>query len=250
FTGRGNTFLSPSAGLVVADGSRRWRASVYRSFRAPTLNELFRAFTVGNMLTIANPDLRPETLVGGEAGVDWQTRTVLVRGTLFRNEINNLITNVTLNAATRQRQNFGSATTRGAEMEVEKVFRRFRASAAYLFVDARFDNRRRIPQVGKHQGSAQVMYQSRGTLASLGVRSYSLQFEDDLNRLLLPGFASAQLLVRQRLAKGFAAVASVENLLNRVYLIGFTTYPAPLAPTPTRGGPRLWRAGLRWESGR
>ncbi|MBI3698673.1 MAG: TonB-dependent receptor, partial [Acidobacteria bacterium] len=121
FTGRGNTFLSPSAGLVVADGSRRWRASVYRSFRAPTLNELFRAFTVGNMLTIANPDLRPETLVGGEAGVDWQTRTVLVRGTLFRNEISNLITNVTLNAATRQRQNFGSATTRGAEMEVEKV---------------------------------------------------------------------------------------------------------------------------------
>src|SRR4030095_12759433 len=44
------------------------RASVYRAFRAPTLNELYRPFQVGTVLTAANDRLRPEALWGGEAG--------------------------------------------------------------------------------------------------------------------------------------------------------------------------------------
>ena len=248
FTGRGNTFLSPSAGLVISDGPRRWRASAYRSFRAPTLNELFRAFSAGNALTLANPNLRPETLVGGEAGMDWQTRAFVVRASLFWNAIDDLVGNVTLSTANnliiRQRQNLISATTRGSEIELQKAFRRFRASASYLFVDARVNSGRRVPQVGRHQGSAQWMYQSGGTLASIGVRGYSMQFEDDLNTQILPGFPTVQALVRRRLVRGFSAMLAVENLLDRTYFIGFST------PTvPTIGAPRLWRAGIRWQSG-
>lgn len=247
FTGRGNTFWSPSAGVVVADGPRRWRASAYRSFRAPTLNELFRAFSVGNTLTLANPGLRPETLVGGEAGMDWQVRSAVLRSSLFWNSIDDLVGNVTLSATpsliTRQRQNLISARTRGAELELEKAFRHIRASAAYMFVDGRVGSGLRIPQVGRHQGSAQVLYQSGKTLASVGIRSYSLQLEDDLNRFVLPGYATVQLMVRQRLARGFSASVAVENLLDHTYLTGFS-------PTPTIAAPRLWRAGLRWESGR
>ena len=37
-------------------------------------------------------------------------------------------------------------------------------------------------------------------LAAAGVRSYALQFEDDRNTLLLPGYASVQVYARQRLA--------------------------------------------------
>ena len=37
-------------------------ASAYRAFRAPTLNELYRNFRVGNVLTIANESLAPERL--------------------------------------------------------------------------------------------------------------------------------------------------------------------------------------------
>ena len=39
-------------------------------FRAPTLNELYRQFRVGAVLTLANEPLGPERLVGGEAGVN------------------------------------------------------------------------------------------------------------------------------------------------------------------------------------
>ncbi|HSE97768.1 MAG TPA: TonB-dependent receptor, partial [Blastocatellia bacterium] len=43
-------------------------ASGYRAFRAPTLNELYRSFRVGNVITLANADLRAERLTGGEGG--------------------------------------------------------------------------------------------------------------------------------------------------------------------------------------
>lgn len=247
FTGRGNTFWSPSFGLVVADGPRRWRATAFRSFRAPTLNELFRAFGVGNTLTLPNEALRQETLVGGEAGLDWQNRAALVRISGFWNAIDDLVGNVTISTTptliTRQRRNLIAATTRGAEVELQKAFWRMRAQAAYLFVDARLESGLRIPQIGRHQGSAQLLYHSGGAMASIGIRSYALQFEDDLNRFVLPGFATVQLLLRQRLAAGFSAIFAAENLLDRVYVVG-------ASPTPIIGAPRLWRAGVRWESGR
>ena len=247
FTGQGKDFWSPSFGFAVADGPRRWRGSAFRSFRAPTLNELFRIFALGNTLTQANPDLRPETLVGGEIGMDWQTRTFVVRTTGFWNEIDDLVGNVTLSTTptliTRQRRNLIAARTRGGEVELEKMFRRIRAQAAYMFVDARVSNGLRIPQVGRHQGSARLVYDAGRTLASAGIRSYALQPEDDLNRFILPGYATVQILVRQKLALGFSAMAEVENLLNRTYIVGFS-------PTAIIGAPRLWRAGLRWEAAR
>ena len=43
-------------------------------FRAPTLNELYRQFRVGTVLTLANNQLGPERLVGGELGVSVRCR--------------------------------------------------------------------------------------------------------------------------------------------------------------------------------
>ena len=48
FTGQhGDTFVSPNGGVTVGIKKFRLRASGYRSFRAPTLNELYRPFRVG-----------------------------------------------------------------------------------------------------------------------------------------------------------------------------------------------------------
>ena len=43
---------------------------MYRAFRAPTINELYRTFRVGNVLTLNNPYLNAERLTGAEAGVN------------------------------------------------------------------------------------------------------------------------------------------------------------------------------------
>ena len=246
FTDRGNDFWSPRAGLAFSEGPRRWRASVYRSFRAPTLNEFFRQFRVGNITTLGNPELSPETMLGAEAGLDWRKGDAIFRTTLFWQQIDDLIGNATIRldpSPLRQRRNLGKATGRGVELEVLKTFGRFRAEAAYLYVDSQLDTNVWMPQVPRHQGSFQLLYAAGKTLFRGGIRSYAAQFEDDLNLFLLPGFATLQVMLQQRLGHGVSALLAVENLLDRRFLVGFV-------PTPTTGAPRLMRVGLKWEMGR
>jgi outer membrane receptor protein involved in Fe transport len=244
FAGQDRTFFSPSAGIIA--GRHRWRgrASVYRSFRAPTLNELYREFRVGNTITQGNLALRPETVFGAEVGADFVGESTGVRVTFYRNSLHDLITNVTLSSSpaqiVRQRQNAAAALSRGAEMEARGRWKTWRGELGYLYVNSRYATGELLPQVPRHQGSAQLSFEKGGTLASAGVRSYGAQFDDDLNRFRLHGFATVQLVARQRLAKGLSASVAFENLLDREYIVALT-------PTPSIGAPRLWRIGLRWE---
>lgn len=245
FTGNDQTFFSPSAGLTVGRGRIRARGSVYRAYRAPTLNELFREFRAGNAVTQANASLLPEKLFGAEAGLDFAGESTHASLTFYRNSLTDLITNVTLLSTpvqiVRQRRNTGSALARGMEAEVLRHWGDWEGMASYLFSDARVATKERIAQSPRHTGSAQLSWHHAGTLASAGVRSTAAQFEDDRNQFLLPGFATLQLVMRQNLARGFAATLEFENLLDREYLTGFS-------PTPTIGPPRLWRVGIRWEA--
>ena len=244
FSDRGNDFWSPRGGIAFSEGPRRWRASAYRSFRSPTLNELFRQFRVGNTTTLGNDGLIPERMAGADAGFDWRLPRVLLRTTVFYQEIEDLIGNRTLRLEPmplRQRQNFGRAVGRGVEFELQKTVKRVRFEGAYLYVDSQL-NSVWMPQTPRHQGSFQVLYSSEKTLLSAGFRSSALQFEDDLNRFILPGFATVQFMAKQRLARGVSGVLAIENAFNRSFLVGFT-------PTPTTGTPRLVRVGFVWESG-
>lgn len=244
FTGTDRKFFSPSAGFAVGRGLVRARGSVYRAFRAPTLNELYRDFRVGNTDTRANPDLLPETLFGAEVGVDLVAETSRFSVSFYRNEIDDIITNVTLSSTpaliVRQRQNAAEALTRGIDVQADYRWRALRFDFGYLFADSTFATRERIPQVPKHAGNAQLTYSNSNTLASIALRSYSLQFEDDRNQFKLPGYASLQFSGRQRLTRSLWATLAIENILNREFLTGFT-------PVPLIGAPFLWRGGLRWD---
>ncbi|MBL8232619.1 MAG: TonB-dependent receptor [Bryobacterales bacterium] len=244
FTGQDNRFFSPSGGVTVGRAWYRLRASGYRSFRAPTLNELFREFRAGNATTLPNDMLRPESLTGVEAGFDLLGETRRMGVTFFRNEMSDLITNVTLSTTpqliTRQRRNAAAANGRGIEVEARQRWRSWSGEASYLFSESRFSTRERLPQIPKHQGSAQLTYARNRTTATFGMRSFGMQFEDDRNVFRLPGFAVFHVTARQRLVRGVSVQAAFENMFDREFLVGFS-------PTPNIGAPRLWRLGLRWN---
>ena len=90
-------FFSPRATLT-------WRAndlaslqfSVARSYRTPTLNELYRGFRVGNVVTNANPLLAPERLTSLEGGVLFGHERASARVTAFYNVLDDAISNITL----------------------------------------------------------------------------------------------------------------------------------------------------------
>ena len=243
-TGGPQNFFSPSAGFALGRGRWRFRGSGYRSFRNPTLNELYREFRVGNTVTLPNGALQSESLTGGEIGADFAGESTRLSLTGFYNYIDRIITNVTLSTGatiTRQRQNAAAALAKGFEATVRRSFGPdWRAEASYLFVNSQFETGPRVPQVPRHQGSAQLTYYKNRTLVAAGVRSYAYQFEDDINLFVLGGYAAVQLSARQQLGHGVSATAAIENLLDRQYTVGYS-------PTPLIGAPRLWRLGLRWE---
>jgi outer membrane cobalamin receptor len=244
FAGNGSRFLSPNGGFVMGKKRLRARGSVYRSFRAPTLNELYREFRAGNTDTLANPALQPEKMWGAEAGVDWIGENSTFRATAYRNSLEGLITNVTLSstptAIVRQRANAADALSRGFEAEFRERMHDFTGELKYLYVESRYVTGFRVAQIPKHQGTAQLTYMHGGTFAAASLRSYSYQFDDDLNQFRLPGYASAQLVARQHVVKSLSAEVTLENAFDRQFYTAFT-------PTPNIGAPRLWRVGLRWD---
>ena len=143
FHEREESAVSPRATIFYKVSPRlSLTASAYRAFRQPTLNELYRSFRVGDVLTLANESLRAERLAGGEAGALFASRDQKfdVRATFFWTEITRPVANVTLAVAptliTRQRQNLGRTRSRGVEIESEAhLSRRLSASGGYLFVE-------------------------------------------------------------------------------------------------------------------
>src|SRR5262249_55891697 len=84
------------AALFHATSTTDLRASIYQGYRVPTLNELYRLFRVRNDVTVANPELRPERMTGGELGLEQRWGPFAGRVTGFWNDVKDLVANVTL----------------------------------------------------------------------------------------------------------------------------------------------------------
>lgn len=252
---REETAFSPRASLLFRATDRwSWTASAYRGFRAPTLNELYRAFRVGDVLTQANADLDAERLTGAETGAVLTTPKVTARGILYWMEVDRSIANVTLSVTpgliTRQRRNLGRTRSRGVELEgTARLSDRWTLSGGYLFSDATVVNARaepvleglRLAQVPRHQASAQLRF-SAPRLGTLGLQARWAgdQFDDDRNELRLRSFTTVDALVSHPLTRGLEIFAAGENLLDERVETGRT-------PVLALGPPLSLRVGLRFE---
>ena len=123
YPNRSKNSFSPRAGVryQVTPGLSL-HAAVYRSFRAPNLAELYRKQISGTQITIPNPDLKPETANGREAGLDWQPAAWLqFKGTWYVADYNDFNVPVQIDAgppATRQRLNVSKSRSKGGEAYV------------------------------------------------------------------------------------------------------------------------------------
>jgi outer membrane receptor protein involved in Fe transport len=246
FSPRVALLFKPTAGVEL-------RASGYRAFRAPTLNELYRGFRVGDTQTNANANLNAERLTGGEAGLSWTiNQKVTSRLTGYYTEIVNPVANFTVSVTptliTRQRRNLGRTRSAGIEAEVEmKVTEQFRFSSGYLFADAIVKRAPQdvrlegllIPQVPRHQFTMQASYFNPSLInAALQFRAAGKQFDDDQNLLPLGSYALLDANVSRSLGKYCEAFFAVQNLLDERVIVGRT-------PLETLGMPRMFRGGLR-----
>jgi outer membrane receptor protein involved in Fe transport len=241
------TSFNPRLGaLFRASDEVTVRASAYRGFRAPTLNELYRPFRVGNVETDANPDLREETLTGAEIGADFHPSSALfARLNVFRNRIDGAVGNVTISVTpqliTRRRENLDRVNADGLEAELRlrpSSMPRWEVQASYLYTDSRVQRTGlRVPQVPRSQGSLGIVFDGPVTVL-LQERGAGRQFDDDLNQFPLPGYFVTDLSLRRPFGRQVEVFLSAENLFDRKVVTART-------PIETLGAPRLIQLGVK-----
>jgi outer membrane receptor protein involved in Fe transport len=251
--GREETAWSPRGSLVLKLARRvSLTGAAYRAFRAPTLNELYRPFRVGNVVTLANSDLGAERATGYDAGLLFGLGdAVSLRATGFQMDARDTVANLTLSTTptliTRQRQNLGAIRSRGLELDGEaRVGSHFVLAAGMTFLDAKVRAApdatlvgKRVPQVPRRQGSAQLRYDPpKGLSFGVQARFVASQWEDDLNSLSLESYWTVDALVGHSLNQWVSLFLSGENLANVEYDVGRT-------PVRTVGPRRTIRGGLR-----
>jgi outer membrane receptor protein involved in Fe transport len=265
---RNDTVVSPRAAALyhVSDRVSVWGAA-NSGFRAPTLTELYRQFSVGAVTTKPNDQLGPERLVGGEFGVNIApVKNLTAKVTWFDNRMTNPVSNVTLSATLAQKQNLGETRVRGLQADLDyRVGPSWRLSAGYIYDDATVTDGgianaalvgKFLPQVPKNRGTVQVAYSNaKYASVAVSVQVTGLQYNDDQNVNFipaatltdagytsftgngLPGYASVDLSASHDFGRGVQVFFGVQNLLDQVYFV--QTNPS------TIGTPRLVNGGLR-----
>jgi len=260
--------VSPRAGVSwrAANGVTL-RGSGYGAFRAPTLNELYRQFRVGNVSTAANPNLVEERLWGGEIGGGWSgpvggsSTRFTVDTTFYWNSLNDAIINATVsvspNLIRRRRENLGAATARGIEIDGRLDFAgHWTITAAYAWLDSFIREAipgtdpaatvgNRLPQVPTYRTRGTVWYRADpGWAGSISVGAIGEQFEDDLNLLPLAAAVLVAASIEIPIIDAAQFTIRVENMFNEAVEIR-------RAPVLAYGAPRLVYAGftLTWPDG-
>jgi iron complex outermembrane recepter protein len=251
FSPRHDSQVSPRAGARLRP--IEWltlRAAAFRSFRAPTLNELYRPFQVGTVRTESNPDLGPETLQGAEAGFDVASRFGLAaRMTAFHNTLTNPITSVTTGTNLRQRQNLGEARIQGIEAEVGwRFLRNWLASGAYTYArnwvaEAPGQPRlvgKELPQDPKHRATFSLSFDDAQRFsAQAQLRYVGAQFEDDVNTLPMSSVFLFDLFASWHATRFMDLFVAAENVFDKSYLVGRSGVDTVGQPRSVHGGFRL-----------
>lgn len=237
-------------------------ASMYRAFRAPTLNELYRSFRLANVLTLNNPFLNAERLTGAEAGVNVSTldRKLELRGTFFWSDIVDPVQNVTTNPTSspvlRQKQNLGRIRSRGMEWDgIVRVTRDIQISAGYEFTDATVVDYtvppgeislvgKDVAQVPRHVFTWEARYWNPSRIMfSVQGRFMGNQFDDDQNLYPLGQFYTMDLQIGRNLTRNVELYAAAENINDKRYFVANT--PTATGSLFNMGPPTLYRVGLR-----
>lgn len=210
--------------VVGLGGGLALRGSAYTGLRQPTLNELYRTFTVFPIVTRANPALENEKLRGFEGGIDWRPAAGLsFSATAFDNKVRHAIANVTIAPNVRERQNIDAVHAKGIELGGEAKFGAFSLGGSFAYTDAKVEapgtalDGKRPAQTPRYAASATAAWRpSPRTTLALTLRHTGAQFEDDLETDILPAATTLDAYAEVPVAGPFSLVLRGENLFDEM----------------------------------
>jgi len=235
------------------------RAAAYAGFRAPTLNELYRPFRVGNNVTEANSDLTPERLYGAEAGAGGAAGPIHWNATGFYNQLANPVLNVTLldgpyysplagyippGGVLLERENAGAINAYGLESDASaRLTAVLTMRAAVDWTYAIVDGGSTAPQLTglrpaetpRVAATWDLSWRAASRLILDGdLRYESARFDDDQNLHRLGPATTVDARAEWRLTRNAAVFIAVDNLFDVAVATGQTaTYVTSYGPPRT-----------------
>lgn len=222
----------PSFGLNLAkqaNDSLHLSIGLSSSFRAPTLNELYRGFRVRNDITNANADLDPERFYSAEAAVTWTLdETLEWQNTLFGHHITDAIANVPLilgaDRVTAQRLNVETARVFGLESRLQFApCETLEANLAYQWTESEFADSDRqplleglpFPHSPRHRLTASLDWQALPSLRLGAFTTFSSSVYDDaLASRRLSSYWSTSISAEYRVNESLTLLGRVDNLFD------------------------------------
>lgn len=238
--------------LLNASDAFAFRAAAYTGFRLPTLNELYRPFTVFPVVTRANEALKLEHLKGVEAGFDVRPAPGIYFGaTAFYNKLDDAIANVTIGTNLRQRSNVDAIIAKGIEVTANASLGDFSLSGSYAYSHSTVRasgvaaalNGLTPAQSPRHAASATIRWQpSAGAVLSMSGRYVGPQFEDDLQANILPNALTVDGVAQLPISKGLSLIGRVENIFDEAVVT------RQVGTSIDLGAPRTFWIGLRFAA--
>jgi outer membrane receptor protein involved in Fe transport len=226
------------------------RTAAYTSFRAPNLDNLYRAFSVPFGIFEPNSQLKPERLKGGEVGFDVNLGRLTGQFTAYTSEITDLITFRNLAPSElpsgfffgTRNINAGKAKADGVEATADWLFAPgWKATFGYAYMDSRIvENEFDPASVGKQtagiprwQASAGLSYiDPRGWRVSTRLRWLDKSWGDNDNTLPQDAHFVVDASVAYAFSKSCEAFLNIENLFSRRYVADNSGFNPPLFGTP------------------
>lgn len=194
YDSRSDSAISPKFALVYKPFEKTiLRGSVGKSFRAPTVYELYRTWTSSSSgITYAgNPDLTPETTVSWDIGISqklWDGAKVSL--TYFENYMEDLIYRQTVTSSYQKLSNVGKAESRGVEFEAEqKINKWLKLYGNFTYTDSEVTENpakpetegKRLTYVPLWMGNVGIQFEMAPFKASVTGRYVGKWYNDDTN---------------------------------------------------------------------
>ncbi|EZP49985.1 TonB-dependent receptor plug domain-containing protein [Sphingomonas sp. RIT328] len=235
------------------------RGAIYRAFRAPTLDNLYRGASVPGYILYANAALKPETLEGVEAGFDVDRGPLRLQATAYASRISDFLTYRYLDPATlpagfdigARLVNAGRARSRGVEAELTwRPSSKLAGTLAYTHADSIVTRNAEDPVsigvqqqgIPRHRASASLDWTGpHGIRISPRVRYLSRTNGDPDAIYRTDAHFVADLGASAPLRGSVDVFGQIENLFDRRYVGTNDGFTAPLhgRPLTAVGGVRL-----------
>jgi outer membrane receptor for ferrienterochelin and colicins len=205
----------------------RFRASVGRAFKSPTIRQLYVFFKHGNWWNRPDPDLNPEVSWGYSAGIEQViSENIFTNLSLFRNDVKDIIVAVDTSekiddVPVRTWKNVREAYTQGIELGIKAaIFGSLSANFGHTYLDTKNQEiDKELPYSPHHTVSIGMDYEIRPWNASLHwtTNYYSEAFSNETNTTEVKSHSISNLKIIKEITKNISASLDIDNIFGSDY---------------------------------